>query len=172
MAKHKGKSRYSGRWFFPRIKVNFALGTLGAKVLLSLGGAAAMVDRVWFSSMKATWSLTGYTPVAADGPITVGIAHSDYTDAEIEEWLEATTSMDFSDKIAQERAKRKCRIVGVFPAEALGEVLNDGRMIRTKAGWYLSSGEALNIWAFNEGTGALTTGASVGATGVMNLRLA
>ncbi len=173
MAKHKpnGK-RYSGKWFFPRVNSTWALGTLASEILISLGAGTAVIGRVWLSSVKFVWSIHSFTVATGDGPITVGIAHSDYTDVEIEEWLEATGSMGFSDKVAQERARRKCRVIGIFPGAAASEVLNDGRPIKTKCGWYLEDGQSFNLWAFNEGSSPLTTGALVSATGNLNLRLA
>ncbi len=167
MAKHK----YSGKWFFPRVQDSFALGTLASKTLVSTGGLTAVVGKVWCSSAKLAWSMTANVPATGDGPITVGLAHSDYTDAEIEEWIEATTSMSFSDKIAQERAGRKCRIVGTLNTASPTAVLNDGRPIKTKCRWIMEDGQSMNLWAYNEGNSALGAGAVISATGNLNLRL-
>ncbi len=90
----------------------------------------------------------------------VGVAHSDYTAAEIEEWIETTGSWDEGDLVQQEIAKRKIRRCGIFdgPSDANNTaVLNEGAARRTKCGWILNLGDGLNQWAYNMGTGDLAT---------------
>ncbi len=98
---------------------------------------------------------------AGQGPIIVGVAHSDYTDAEIEEFVENVTSWTQSDQISQERSRRKIRQIGVFSGVGAEEVLNDGKPIRTKCRWQLQDGQALNFWAYNASGAVLTTGGVV-----------
>lgn len=111
--------------------------------------------------MKFTWNLQGLT--AGEGPVTVGYAHSDYTVGEIKECLEATSSIDQGDKIAQEKANRLIRIVGTVDAE--DSRLKDGLPISTKLNWKIAIGQNVNIFAFNESTAALTTGSSLKLSG-------
>jgi len=93
------------------------------------------------------------------GPIVVGVAHSDYSDSEVEAWFENTGSWEQGDKIQQEVARRKIRLVGVFDTPESAShvlVLNDGKPIRTKCGWMLTTGQTLKVWAYNAGTSALS----------------
>ncbi len=132
-----------------------------------------VTERTYLSSVVLRWALKNFTQGAGDGPIMVGVAHSDYTSAEIEEWLENLSSWKEADLIGQEVAKRKIRMVGVFVTPATvndAAVLNDGKPIRTKCGWILTQGQTLRVWAYNLGTSALaTTVPDVRAEGHANL---
>ncbi len=132
-------------------------------------------EKAWLSSCVLTWSLSELTLAANQGPIMVGVAHSDYTAAEIEEWVENTSSWEQGNKVQQEIARRKIRRVGTFLTEGnLGEVvrgiLNDGKPIRTRCGWGLITGQTLKIWSYNLGSVALAgTAPDVNAEGHCNL---
>ncbi len=111
-------------------------------------------ETTWCSSVKAMYSLGNMTPLAGRGPIVVGWAHSDYTAAQIESWLEIATNWDEGDLNAQEVAKRKCRIVGTFPDPETvdrGSKLSDGRYVRTKINWLLTTGKTLQLWVYHGG---------------------
>jgi len=127
------------------------------------------VDKPTFAvSMDGLWSLLNATP--GEGPIEVGVAHSDYSDAEIEEWIENQGSWGSSDLVGQEVAKRKIRSVGEFANDVTDEVLNDGKPIRTRLRFMLNAGATLKYWAYNRSGAALTTGASVSLSGNIWLR--
>ncbi len=155
------------------IDESFALGTLSASSIIISTLGEVVTEKAWLSSIKAAWSLKNYTVATDDGPIMVGIAHSDYTAAEIEAWIENTAGWSQSDLVAQEVAKRKIRKVGVFesPATALDDaVLNDGKPIRTKCGWMLMTGQTISLWAYNMGDSNLaTTDPDVHVQGKANL---
>ncbi len=160
------KPRRRGRFNLRRVRVSteLALLTLASDTALvgSLTGAAGGAYRVISSVM--TWAIT--KGAAGEGPITVGYAHSDYTVAEIKECLEAFASIDQGDKIAQERANRLIRVVGTISLGAGNmSVLNDGRTVKTKLNWLINIGDSVNQFAFNESTGALTTGAVTNVQG-------
>ncbi len=119
-----------------------------------------MVDSTRCSSIKCTYSLGGATPGDNIGPVIVGVAHSDYTSAEIEAYLEAASSWDIGDKIVKEVRSRLVRVIGVFDIpEGVGQAvrLNDGRAIRTKLNWLLAEGDTLGFWAYNSGPAAYAT---------------
>ncbi len=158
MAKH-GRRRKYRRYIRGKIDHDLALTTLAGNTLVGTDLSDAVTETTWCSSIKATWGLTDWTPIASAGPITVGIAHSDYTDAEIEAWLEVTSAWDQGNKVAQEVNRRKCRIVGTFATpEALATaMLNDGKQLTTKVGMMLATGDTLRIWAYNAGTAAIAT---------------
>ncbi len=136
------------------INHKLSLTTLASKVVVGSAVADTLTNKAWLSSVKATWSLKNLTDGPTVGPIVVGIAHSDYTDSEIEAWIENTESWETKDKVGQEVARRKIRRVGVFrtPNIALETaVLNDGRMVNTKCNWMLEIGQTVKVWAYNSG---------------------
>ncbi len=149
------------------INHKLALTTLGSKVVVGSSVADTLTNKAWLSSVKATWTLANLTESPTVGPILVGVSHSDYSDSEIEAWIENTSSWETKDKVGQEIARRKIRRVGVFrsPNVDLGAaVLNEGRLITTKCNWMLEIGQTVKVWAYN-------TGASAVATTVPDLRV-
>ncbi len=137
-----------------------SLTTLGSKVVVGSAIADVLTNKAWLSSVKATWTLKNLTESGTVGPILVGVCHSDYTDTQIEEWIEQTQSWETKSKLGQEIAKRMIRRVGVFrsPNIALGAaVLNEGRLVNTKCNWMLEIGQTLKVWAYNSGAGAVST---------------
>ncbi len=102
---------------------------------------------------------------ANEGPIVVGYAHSDYTVTEIKEAMEASSAIDVGNKIANEQANRLIRVVGTM--NEVRESLNDGKPITTKLNWLMSIGDSVNLFAYNDGPGALSTNAIVSLAGDM-----
>ncbi len=147
-----------------RITPELPLSTLGSDTALTVavvGGTSTTPMRV--ISINATWQISALT--ADEGPLTVGYAHPDYTVTEIKECLEAGNSIDLGDMIAREQANRLVRIVGTIDSE--DERLNDGLPVKTKLNWLLPAGDVVEIFVFNEQTGALTTGSSLKVSGDM-----
>lgn len=159
--KGRGKRRFNLRRV--RTTPSLALGTLGANIAITgaLTGAADGQYRIM--SAKQTWSMDDHT--AAEGPIMVGYAHSDYSVTEIKEALEAAASISLGNKVAQEQANRLVRLVGVLGGEVDSEALNDGKPITTKLNWAIPIGQNVNIFAYNDGLAALSTGSVVHAMG-------
>ncbi len=175
MAKKKGRKRSFRRYLRGAVEVLGDLSALGAGVVVEFAmvGGGSVNERTFVSSIKCSWVLSNLTEQFSDGPIVVGVAHSDYSVSEIEAWLENAGSWDEGNLVQQEIAKRKIRRVGVFetPAQALGMVsLNDGRQITTKCGWILNQGQTLHFWAWNSGSSALaTTAPELAVSGHANL---
>ncbi len=158
----KGRRRRFRRYLRGAIDFNFSLVTLAGNTLVSGVVGGSVTEKAWLSSAVIRWSLDDVTPAVDTGPLLVGVAHSDYTDAEIEAWVENTGSWSEGDMVSQEIARRKIRMVGVFQtapgAASVGiAVLNDGKPIRTKCGWMLESGDTLRVWAYNQGSAAYAT---------------
>ncbi len=164
MAKHTGKGRRR-RFNLRRARMTpeLALATLASDTVLTALTTGVATDTYRAMIAKATWALRGLTE--GEGPITVGYAHSDYSVTEIKECLEAF-NIDVGDKVSQEQADRLVRIVGTFPSSANSE-LNDGKPISTKLNWRIAIGQQVNIFAYNEDTAALQTGAVLHAQGSM-----
>ncbi len=119
-------------------------------------------------SVIAAYSWTGNQP--EDDSMEFGIAHGDYTAAEIEECLESQGSVDFGDKIEQERANRLVRSIGIITggeAAAAGGAFNDGKPVKTRLNWLLTEGESTVMWVRN-GSGVIyTTGSNLVVSGDM-----
>ncbi len=130
--------------------------------------AQVVDDKMWLLSADLVWALQGLT--ADEGPISVGLAHGDYSATEIEEFIEASASWDAGDKVAQEQRKRKIRVVGIFSGNETEEVLNNGMPIKTKLGFAIEEGETLATWAYNQSGATLTTGAALRLNGGINAR--
>ena len=169
----KARRRKYRRYLRGAIDDELALVTLAGGNVVSQVVSDTLEEKAWLSSVKAIWSMIDFSPGTSDGPILVGVAHSDYTAAEIEEWIENSGSWTSGDKISQEIARRKIRRVGVFAnlsaSAAAADALNDGRPITTKCNWQLTSGQTLRFWAYNQGSNPLTSGAVVHLAGHANL---
>ena len=161
LAKRGRGKRAMGRYLRGSIDENLSLGTLAAATLLSAIFDETVNERTLVSSIVVSWSLSNWTPAQGDGPIVVGVAHSDYTDAEIEAVIENVGSWNEGDMVlSREVAKRLVRRVGQFEIPSAAEggtVLNDGRPIKTKLNWILLQNQTLRYWAYNQGTSALAT---------------
>lgn len=157
----KSKRRKFARSRYLKGKVNndLLITTLAAETLVGENVTDVLTEKAWLSSVKLAWAMDTFTPADNRGPIMVGVAHSDYSDAEIEAWIENQASWEQNDKIGQEVAARKIREVGIFQTVDLSSseaaVLNDGKPITTKCGWELGTGQTLKIWAFNLGSVAV-----------------
>lgn len=152
-AAKKGRRKFNLR----KVKVSpeLPLLTLASDTALAIGftttGGSANPWRCM--SVEATWALTDLT--ANDGPIEVGVAHSDYTVTQIKEYLENFASIDIGNKSTQEIATRWIRSVGTL--NDVRTSLNNGMPVKTKLNWGMTIGKFINIWAYNQSTFALTT---------------
>ncbi len=150
------------------VDISLALGTLGAAVVVSADPSDSVAERAICTSVEVVVGMRDHT--TGEGPLTVGWAHGDFSDAEIEEWLENSGSWDQGDQIGQEVARRKIGILGKFSGDLDFDVLNDGKAIKVKTKKsILIAGDTISFWCFNEDVGALTTGTNITFTGHVNL---
>ncbi len=162
MARKRNRRKRGRNWLKGSVLEGLPLSTLAASTLVA-ADMSAVNERTYAASAWLLWSNRGIT--AGEGPVRVGLAHSDYTTAEIEEYLEQTDSWNEGNLVAREVASRKIREVGVFANESTEEVLNDGKMIKTALRWILLQGQTVQVWAYNASGATLTTGQVVGAAG-------
>ncbi len=137
-----------------------ALTTLGAKSLIKQDFDDSPQEEVFVTSLVGSWALRDLTAATNVGPIMVGVAHSDYSAAEIEEFIENANSWKIGNQISQEQAKRKIRIVGIMRNTVDAQdsmTLQNGRMIKTKINWTLISGATIALWGYNLGSAAVAT---------------
>ncbi len=133
--------------------------TLAAKTLVSQS-SETVVDTARISSVKCGYGITGFTPADGVGPFLFGVAHSDYTNGEIEAYIEQSGSWDLGDKQSQEVRSRRVKILGVIGQNASGVqnmVFNDGRQNKAKLNWIMSEGDGLDFWVYNMGDAAVAT---------------
>ncbi len=128
--------------------------------------------RVVSAHLAFTWADVQAT---IDDAAAFGLAHGDYTAAEIEECLEAGGAMDKGDKIALEQSNRLVREIGQFASIAGSPVgggaqFNEGRPVKVKLNWNLSIGEALQVWVRNNSGVVYTTGSTLSTSGKLWVR--
>ncbi len=138
------------------------LGTLASDTVIAVALTGAADGPYRCKSVDLTYSLKG--GVDAEGPITIGLAHSDYTVGEIKEAIESAGAISQGSKVEQEQANRLVRPIGTFP-DGIRSALNDGMPIKTKLNWRINVGDTVVLWAYNEDDDALATGVIVHATG-------
>ncbi len=170
MPKKRGRRRRQ-KLLAGRFDEELALTTLASDTATTVEFADTVNERTYAISMDVQVQLDNLT--VGEGPIEVGIAHSDYTAAEIEAYLENAGSWNEGDLVSQEVGRRKIRSFGtIFGAGALGgqPVLNDGKPMRVRLGFLLLQGQGLEMFVYNHGEGALTTGSRVKISGTVWLR--
>ncbi len=160
------KTRKVRRPVYPLVvKKTLTVGALVAQDLISSALTDTANDTMYAITLEATWTLNDHT--AAEGPIDIGIAHSSYTAAEIEEWMESSGAWDRGDKVTIEQSRRFCRRVGTFPGLATDEVLNDGLPVKTRVRFLIQEGDTFQVFAFNSSSATLTDGSLVKCNGVL-----
>ncbi len=152
MAKHTGKGRRKGKVIKGKFDNSVTLGTLAANTGV-LDATEIVAQRSFILSMEAAHSIIG---LAAGESVYLGVAHSDYSLAEVEEWIENQGGWDEGNLISQEINRRKIRNIGVFTSEETA--LNEGKVLKTKLGFILNSGDGLNFFLYNPDAAGLTTG--------------
>ncbi len=153
---------------FGKIEVLVTLATTANNTVVATNLTDVLDEEAFLISVKATWSIRSLT--AGEGPLLVGLAHSDYTAAEVEEWVENTGSWERGNMVQQEIARRKIRQVGVFDGQSATEKLENGVKITTPCKWGLITGDSIKFWVYNKSGAALTTGAFVSVDGMAFLR--
>ncbi len=167
MSKHptypigKRARRAMGKYIRGNVDELLTTATLASRTLVTVAFDETVNERTFVSSIVARYSMDNFTPGAGLGPAMIGVAHGDYTNAEIEAWVENTGSWNEGDLVSQEIGKRRVRMIGIFGDGSGGatdkEVLNDGKAIKTKLGWTLLQGQTLSLWVYNLGSGAFVT---------------
>ncbi len=153
------KGRYRGYRKLP-VTTNLAMGTTTQNTVVSAINTETFSEIRRILSTELVWSLEDLTDL--DGPIEVGIAHSDYSNTEVEECLEAGGAWDEGNLVSQEQAKRLVRTVGILTEEE--PILNEGMPVKTRLNWRISTGDTLRWWARNRGDD-LTTGSFLDISG-------
>lgn len=138
-----------------------ALSTLAADTGTLVGGPAIEEDfRILKSEINA---LIVDLNANDDGLVDLYLVNGELSLAECEEAIELDGPIDRNDRLAVEKAERYVRYVGSFQQSG-GQTnarMNDGMPVIIKPRWTFSDTEGWDWMAYNHGTGALTTGASL-----------
>ncbi len=136
-----------------------SLGTLQTSNVITVAFDETSPETCFVSSIVVSVSLNNLT--APQGPLTFGVAHSDYTATEIQEVLNSVGSWDRGDKISQERGKRLVRKMGILTAPVASGTTDvrmwDGGPRKFKLNWLLAPGDGLQMWCWNNSEGTLAT---------------
>ncbi len=167
MAKRK-RSR-SGRNFVAiPFAGSLALGALADDAVISVQVTVGeFTDDLFVMSLDVRFGENGHA--AGEGPILLGLSHSDYTVAEIIEAIDIEL-LGKGDKIEQERARRLVRKFGLYDVGAVGDAVvisKDEIGRRHKLNWPIGIGNSLDLWARNKSGATLTTGQIVSFSGTL-----
>ncbi len=165
VAKKKGRRKFNLRRV--RINTQTQCGALATQDLIAAAMINTSANKYRIITVKASYSWVNIAAVADDG-MTFGLAHSSYTDAEIEECLEAVTSIDIGNKVAQEQANRLVREIGAIESVDVvsgSRVFNDGRLTSTKLNWLIGIGDTVQLWVRNASGTVWTTGSALFVNG-------
>ncbi len=165
----RGRRRRTPR----RIRVAAGVSTTALPTLDVVAGAITQVATETYRLLSVRFAYT-WEDIAAiiDDGLEFGLAHSDYSAAEIEECLESQASIDRGNKTAQEQSDRWVRSIGRISnygnvAEGGSAPFNGGRKLKTRLNWAMTTGDTLNLWIRNGSGTVWTVGGSVQAIGEM-----
>lgn len=135
------------------------LGTLGSNTVLAVPLLGSVFgEDIFIVSVDVLASIRGLT--TTEGPLVLGLAHSNLTVAEVAEALAAEVT-DPDDFIARERARRPVRRFGLFNDGSANQVINDGKMLRVPVRFSVGDNHDLDIFVMNRSGATLTTGAII-----------
>ncbi len=162
------KSRKSFNLRPVRIAVSAAPGALATLDVISQDLIPVATNRYRVTSLSLAFTWGG--KAIADDTLEFGVAHGDYTAAEIEECLEASGSINAGTKDQQEKANRLVRSIGIVAggvgdAASQGAPFNNGRPVKVKLNWTIQIGDTLSIWMRNGSAVVYTTGSVLAVIG-------
>ncbi len=166
MAKHKKRSKGRKDIAFAAISVteNLAVGALVNNTAIFGALIAALGDDFYAISADLMWTMVDGT--GGQGPVEVGVAHGDYTIAEVKEYLDVDMS-DPGNLIAKEQNRRLIRRAGIFNVLSGAESLFDGQAKRLPLKFVINEGSPFNMWLMNRSGGTLTTGMLIRVSGTV-----
>jgi len=149
-----------------KLSAQQALATLASETGL-LGTITSDLASEGYWCVSLDLNISWDNAAVGDGAIDIYLANSDWTLAEVEEFIEITTGFQRGDKKGQEIQSRgrSIRKVGSLTPEVNN--LNDGKATRIKFKQYIAEGDTLNFCFYNNAPAALTTGSTISWSGQM-----
>ncbi len=167
MARKGSKRRFNLRKV--RVSTNGTIGALAAFDVVKGTVLAASTNPYRIVSTELAYSTVDLGATIDDGQ-EVGVAHGDYTAAEIEECLESQAAVDIADLLEQEKTNRLVRSIGF--AQGTGGAssdqsasINNGRPVKTKLNWKVGIGDTFDAWVRNGSDTIYTSGATLSIIG-------
>ena len=136
---------------------NLALGALGAKDAISENLKQDAVRTRGFRFTRTEWFLNWNVEAAGEGPILIGLCGPGISAAEVEEAIEADPQSP-DDTIPAPQAMRPYWPLAILFPDTGGKSTIQGVI---NINWAFPESEVMQIFAYNLGTGALTTGSQV-----------
>ncbi len=162
-AKRRRRSR--GRFVALPFNTQQALGTLADETVVSADLTTNLAEDFYAISVDIVATVADGS--AGDGPIEIGVAHDDYTAAEIKEFIDVNLT-DPDNKIDQERSRRLIRRLGsIVELTNAPQVPRSGDPKRIPLRFILGDGHTLSAWVMNHTGSAMTTGAVVTFSGTI-----
>ncbi len=165
MAKRRPRRKFNLRK--ARIATSDSIGALASLDVIEFGITDLALSPMRVISADLAFALTDLAALIDDGQ-EFGIAHSDYSAAEIEECLESTGQWNLSDKVSVERANRLVRTLGFFdgaPGTDGSKSHNNGKPVHIKLNWPIGVGMGIVIWVRNGSDTVYTTGTNIAVNG-------
>ncbi len=173
MPKKSSKRRSRGNFVAIPVEATITIGALASKAVAIadlMGGN--LIEDFYAISADLSGQVIGLTAGEGD-PMSVVLAHGDYTAAEVAEHL-VVKLLGPGNKTEQERARRLVRKVGPLygsPQADQTTMQLQGRdgpgIVRTTLKFIVNSGKTLDIGVFNNSGATLTTGATMRVTGMV-----
>lgn len=134
-------------------KVRLTLSTLASGTVIAAASGITLSEDFRILKAEILGSTKGMT--ADEGGVVIGLADGELSDAEVAECLNSRPG-DRNDNLANEQAMRP-----VFPFDIVFENQAGGDLMvkeEIKPRWTFSNADGWQWFAFNIGSGALTTG--------------
>ncbi len=165
MARNYRRSRRARPFNLRRVRLasGISVGAVAALDVVEASITTATSNPLRIMSVNISYKLTDLADVIDDG-MEFGLAHGDYSAAEIEECLEAQAGINKNDKVANEQANRLVRSIGVMQGSGVADgslQFNNGLPVKTKLNWYIGIGQTLSLWVRNGSDTIWTSGTNI-----------
>ncbi len=181
MAKSKGRKK-SWQTIEVQLTTDLAAGVAALDLVKDQLTADSADDNFICTSVDLSYSAVIEQAAEPNGvgPLLFGLAKSDYSDAEIEAWVENASGFTRANLIQQEISKRHIKHVGTFDFPSIetgvaagkvkADLINNGRPIHTRLNWRIVEGTSISIWIYNAGDVAVvaTSGQDIITSGKLN----
>ncbi len=164
LAARKRRRRRGGRLVALPFNTQLALSTLGDETIVEVDLTTVLAEDFFAISCDLAVSVDGNT--TTENPLEFGVAHGDYTVAELKEYVNANLT-DPSDKIAQEHSRRLVRRFGTFSATDVNWSPNNGMEKRIPLRFSIGDGKSLIGWCMNHSGAGMNTGTIITFTGTI-----
>ncbi len=133
---------------------NTSIAGLASKTVTKFTQALAMETSFRMLRAEIQMSLVGWSQSEETGPLMIGMAPNQYTNIEIEEWIEENGPSSPRDDTPMERSRRRIWILGMFVPErgidGQQSILKMSKVLKPQ--WTFTVGSSpggWNYWFYN-----------------------